>query len=672
MKASAMALRFMALGLMALLLIVVPGVGYAQDEIPDCDNQWLIDTCKWGCNATEGVCGFACGAAEDTCKWGCNAGESICDELCGGTEQICKFGCTSAEGVCGSLCDVADGFCYAGCGTVLAGCVASIPFRCWPWDYGDCERACERNFNSCKNGCNANCDFCILDCADNCELPCDNCVIDCESGCDINCDNCRLPCEEDCQFPCRQIGESCIPIDPGFGQRCAAGLTCFPTLGIITKSPTGFTCFDSQSSELYPDDVCLGLYSRDLHQAAIDANITMSYGTVIGGAVGVQSTTEVGTVYGQDGSYGCYVTECWGGTTDVEFGISACAGFYNSIDDFRGQSDVFIEDAGEIVTFSTAQVTDLSDGRYLGTADCLSLEGSLLPVSVALLTCSTMVDIVGTLDSSGNLVQVSGNTTPPTALCSDATVCADALLCIADPLIDNGSFDPNGDNIYFSQIPAGPYRIGNYTVTLTVADEYGNSSSCGGQVTVNDCTPPTITCPAPTTTECTGNRQAVVDPGDALASDTCSTVTATDPGPASYPLGNTVVSYTATDASGNSATCNTTVSVVDTTGPSISCNAHDIAPRDTPISFTATGDDACDEATVQITAFDCFKFTKKGKRIDKTESCEVKLDGNTITIVDSGGVDTHITWTVLATDASGHSTTGLCTITVQKPGLARK
>ena len=81
MKASAMALRFMALGLMAVLLIVVPGVGYAQGEIPDCDNQWLIDTCKWGCNATEGVCGFACGAAEDTCKWGCNAGESICDEL---------------------------------------------------------------------------------------------------------------------------------------------------------------------------------------------------------------------------------------------------------------------------------------------------------------------------------------------------------------------------------------------------------------------------------------------------------------------------------------------------------------------------------------------------------------------------------------------------------------
>jgi hypothetical protein len=322
-------------------------------------------------------------------------------------------------------------------------------------------------------------------------------------------------------------------------------------------------------------------------------------------------------------------------------------------------------------------------------------------------------------------------------------------LCIADPIIDNGSFDPNGDNIYFSQIPSGPYRIGQYAVTLKVADEYGNSRTCGGQVTVTDCTPPTITCPASTTAECTANLEAMVDPGDAVASDTCSaltvtdpgpgryplgstlvsytardassnaatctttvsvvdttppiitcpapitaectdhrqaivdpghavasdlcsTVALTDPGPASFPLGSTPISYTATDGSGNSATCNTTLSVVDTTGPTISCNARDIVPPEAPISFTAQGHDLCDDASVTITSFDCSKLTKKGKHVDKTKSCVVKLDGNRITIVDSGGVDTEITWTVVATDPSGNSSAELCSLTVRHPGHAWK
>jgi len=181
----------------------------------------------------------------------------------------------------------------------------------------------------------------------------------------------------------------------------------------------------------------------------------------------------------------------------VEAGLTGCVGLYTSLDDFQGQDDVFVESAGEIIVFSTSQVTDLSDGNFTGTASCLGLGIGMLPFSAGLLTCSTIVDIVAKLDPSGKLVEVSGNSTPPIALCkSNVSVCADAQLCIADPSIDNDSYDPNMDKIHFSQIPSGPYGIGEYAVTLIVADEYGNSSSCGGQVTVKDCTPPTITCPA--------------------------------------------------------------------------------------------------------------------------------------------------------------------------------
>jgi hypothetical protein len=57
---------------------------------------------------------------------------------------------------------------------------------------------------------------------------------------------------------------------------------------------------------------------------------------------------------------------------------------------------------------------------------------------------------------------------------------------------------------------------------------------------------------------------------------------------------------------------------------------------------------------VQITEFDCFKYNKNGKRIDKTQSCVVRIENDTITISDSGGVGTHIEWICRATDNSGN------------------
>ena len=61
-------------------------------------------------------------------------------------------------------------------------------------------------------------------------------------------------------------------------------------------------------------------------------------------------------------------------------------------------------------------------------------------------------------------------------------------------------------------------------------------------------------------------------------------------------------------------------------------------------------------------------FTKKGKRIDKTGSCEVAIAGDTITILDSGGVADHIEWTVVATDDSGNVTQETCEVIVANPG----
>src|SRR4030095_15843749 len=69
--------------------------------------------------------------------------------------------------------------------------------------------------------------------------------------------------------------------------------------------------------------------------------------------------------------------------------------------------------------------------------------------------------------------------------------------CNATASIDNGSSDPDsGDTITVSQSPAGPYGLGPHSVTLTVTDNHGASSTCSATVTVTDDTAPSISCPA--------------------------------------------------------------------------------------------------------------------------------------------------------------------------------
>ncbi len=60
-------------------------------------------------------------------------------------------------------------------------------------------------------------------------------------------------------------------------------------------------------------------------------------------------------------------------------------------------------------------------------------------------------------------------------------------------------------------------------------------------------------------------------------------------------------------------------------------------------------------------------MTKKGKIIDKTFSCIVSFAGDTITVLDSGGVDTRITWTAEATDGAGNIGSVDCSVEVVKP-----
>ena len=67
--------------------------------------------------------------------------------------------------------------------------------------------------------------------------------------------------------------------------------------------------------------------------------------------------------------------------------------------------------------------------------------------------------------------------------------------------------------------------------------------------------------------EATSMENNLVEFGFAEASDQVEISTITNDAPTVFPLGETIVTWTATDSSGNSASATQTITVVDTTAP---------------------------------------------------------------------------------------------------------
>jgi len=104
--------------------------------------------------------------------------------------------------------------------------------------------------------------------------------------------------------------------------------------------------------------------------------------------------------------------------------------------------------------------------------------------------------------------------------------------------------------------------------------------ACNFDITVNDTENPVITCPANKTVgNDLGLCSAVVNPGTATVTDNCAGATVSgarsdaQPLNAPYPVGTTTITWTATDASGNKATCPQTITVKDVEAPVITASA---------------------------------------------------------------------------------------------------
>lgn len=286
-------------------------------------------------------------------------------------------------------------------------------------------------------------------------------------------------------------------------------------------------------------------------------------------------------------------------------------------------------------------------------------------------------------DACAATMNVTFGNQAPVAQCQDVQVDADAdcLGAVTAAMVDDGSSDPDGDPITLSLDPPGPYPLGVTAVTLTVTDDKGESDTCSANVTVVDVTPPVVACPADIQVECSVAGGVPADDAQLAAffaaftaEDNCDAdptvvhdAPALFPGPCEAGGGVTVVTWTATDASGNVAQCSATVAVVDTTPPELEVTVTPQAlwppnHKLVDVEFTVTVADVCDaDATwelVGVTSNEPDNGLGDGDTGNDIQGADIGTADTSISLrSERGGLGTGriYTATFMAADCAGNS-----------------
>lgn len=128
-----------------------------------------------------------------------------------------------------------------------------------------------------------------------------------------------------------------------------------------------------------------------------------------------------------------------------------------------------------------------------------------------------------------------------------------------------------------SNAPPAGFPLGVTSITWTAVDHAGNSASktlCG--VYVVDTMDPELTVPAPYVAKATSSLTALgpAQFGTATATDTATaSPTITNDAPDKFPLGDTVITWTATDDAGNRVSSTQLIRLVDATPPTLTVPA---------------------------------------------------------------------------------------------------
>jgi hypothetical protein len=214
---------------------------------------------------------------------------------------------------------------------------------------------------------------------------------------------------------------------------------------------------------------------------------------------------------------------------------------------------------GAKVSYTKPSATDNVDASV--TVDCSPASGAKFPLGSTEVTCTAK-------DAAGNeatpttfKVTVSDTTAPAltvpgSVVVAEATDANGATVNFASDVSANDAVDPS-PQVTCTPDSGSTFPLGTTTVSCKAKDASGNESAAKTfDVTVKDTTAPTLGSHADVSEVATSSSGAVVNytkPAATDAVDPNPTVTCTPAPGATFPIGSTTVSCSATDKAGNKA-----------------------------------------------------------------------------------------------------------------------
>jgi len=248
-----------------------------------------------------------------------------------------------------------------------------------------------------------------------------------------------------------------------------------------------------------------------------------------------------------------------------------------------------VDGAGNMAIASQTVTIQDSTSPKISAMDNISLEAKSSSQNLVTLTIPEIYDEVGVMSVTNDAPEVfplgetivtwtatdfSGNSASTT----QTITVVDTTAPIVENL-DSLTFEATGQNDTLVEIPLitasdnteiisinndAPvlFEFGTTIINWSVVDIIGNQSVVATQsITIIDTTLPTITSPVDVEVEATSMENNLVEFGFAEASDQVEISTITNDAPTVFPLGETIVTWTATDKFGNTSSSLQTISV---------------------------------------------------------------------------------------------------------------
>ncbi len=234
--------------------------------------------------------------------------------------------------------------------------------------------------------------------------------------------------------------------------------------------------------------------------------------------------------------------------------------------------------SGAAVTF-TASAKDALFGAVGVLCDATS--GATFPIGTTTVSCSA-ADPLGNLASGSFTVTVQDTQGPVVEeledITAEATGPSGAVVSFDDP----AATDAVEGTVVVLCAPASgsTFGFGETTVTCSAEDSLGNEGSSTFTVTIRDSTGPVLELPEDITVEATGANGAAVE-FTVSAEDAVDNEVGVDcnyTSGATFPLGTTTVTCSATDSRDNTTSGSFTITVEDRTAPVVTVPENKVVP----------------------------------------------------------------------------------------------